>query len=81
MSPLSQWIVPRLWPQMALVKISRSQKTTKSPKEKKRADRDGQWLKGDGVRVIRMGNVCAWNYQRTRLINKNIWNIVKYVPT
>ena len=58
-SPPSQWIVPRLWPQMAIVKISRSQKTTKSPKEKKRADRDGQRIKGDGVRAIRMGNVRA----------------------
>lgn len=57
MSPPSQGIVPRLWPQMALVKIRRSQKTTKSHKEKSRADGDGQWIKGDGVRVIRMGNV------------------------
>lgn len=57
MSPPSQGIVPRLWSQMALVKISRSQKTTKSHKEKRRADGDGQRIKGDGVRIIRMGNV------------------------
>lgn len=57
MSPPSQGIVPRLWPQMALVKIRRPQKTTKSHKEKSRADGDGQRTKGDGVRGIRMGNV------------------------